>query len=473
MAAIGKGSGSHETFDTKAWLADLDQVHDEMARRYANLEWAVFTREANLPQLFASTRERIRTATNEAEARAAFDRFSRRLGDGHLLFIWPHTKTPNSGVVENRCRSLGYDSSSRAGALAGAASGYRAIETQGSDDFPAGFITSANTKIGVIKVGVFMPQGYPALCEAALTALALRTQKTCEDACSNAVNAWVTSRLTAEFAGQIRALRSAGAQVLLIDIADNGGGTEWAETIARMVTPLRLKSERVDFVRGDEWANSFANDEARLRQFAKKANAKDRAFLLDLADKIGTKRKIARTPCDSGPLWRGKHPACSWLGEGFFGSGYVAYADPTALSGKPWASLVFTPMETAYQEGVWSGPLIVLINRNTGSAASEFAAVLKDNHAALLVGEPADGGCGHTLDGPPVRLKHSGAILEMPDCARFRADGTNEITGVEPDILVGFTATDGPHARAQRLVEKLPAVMTVVHTMMVPSPSTH
>jgi hypothetical protein len=469
----GKEPDAHEAFDAKAWIADLDQVHDEMANRYANLEWAVFTREANLPELFASTKERLKGAANEADARAAFDRFSRRLGDGHLLFIWPHAKAPKSGVGANRCQSLGYDSSSRAGALAAAAPGYRALQTKESDDFPAGFITSANTKIGVIKIGVFMPQGYPALCEAALTALELRSNDTCNDTCSNAVSAWVSARLTTEFAGQIRALRSAGAQALLIDIADNGGGTEWAETLARMVTPLSLKSERIDFVRGDGWANSFAKDESRLKQFANDANAKDRVFLLNLVKQIEVKRTIAKTPCDSGPLWRGEHPACSWLGEGFYGSGYVADADPAALSGKPWAPLVFSPMETTYQEGVWRGPLIVLINRNTGSAASEFAAVLKDNHAALLVGEPADGGCGHALDDPPVRLKHSGAIFEMPDCARFRADGTNEITGVEPDILIGFTATDGPHARAQRLLEKLPTVASAINAMMAHSTSTH
>ena len=89
----------------------------------------------------------------------------------------------------------------------------------------------------------------------------------------------------------------------------------------------------------------------------------------------------------------------------------------------------------------------------------------KDIHAALLLGEPADGGCGHTLNGPPVKLKYSGAIFEMPDCARFRADGSNEITGVEPDILVGFTGTEGPHARAQRFIKKLPDAVVSVRAM--------
>jgi len=458
-------SNSAETFDKKAWLADLDQVHDAMARQYANLEWAVFTREASLADLFESTKSRIQSASNDADARAAFDRFARKLGDGHLLFVWPHAKTQNLNVPENRCRSLGYDGASRAGVLVADAPGYHAIETPQSRDFPAGFIMSGQTKVGVVKIGVFMPQGFPALCEAAIKALALPAGRPCDDTCSSTVDAWVTSHLTDELAEQIRTLQAAGAQMLLIDIADNGGGTEWAETVARMVTPIRLKSERVDFVRSSEWADAFAKDEAALRRFAKGANANDRTLLLRLADQIDAKRRVALIPCSSEPLWRGEHPACSWLGEGFYGSGYLAEADPAALAGKPWASLVFTPMEVTYHEGVWRGPLIVLINRNTGSAASEFAAVLKDNHAALLLGEPADGGCGHTLNGAPIKLKHSGAIFEMPDCARFRADGSNEITGVEPDTLIGFTGTDGPHARAQRFIEKLPDAVAAIRAM--------
>jgi hypothetical protein len=458
-------SFSEDTFDRKAWLADLNQVHDAMVREYANLEWAVFSREADLPGLFQSTKERIDAADNDADARAAFDRFSRKLADGHFLFVWPHGKGQSLSSPMSRCRLLGYDSISRAAVLAADAPTYAAIDTPQSSDFPAGIITTGRTKVGIVKIGVFMAQGFPSLCEAAVTALALPATKPCEDACRSTVEKWVVSRLTQELAEQIRALQSAGAQILLVDIANNGGGTEWAETVARMLTPIRLKSERVDFVRGSGWADAFANDETTLRRFAKAAKPNDRAFLLHLAGEIEAKRQVALTPCSSEPLWRGIHPTCSWLGKGFYGSGYLAEADPAALSGKPWAPLVFTPMEVSYQEGIWRGPLIVLINRNTGSAASEFAAVLKDNHAALLLGEPADGGCGHALNGEPVTLKHSRAVLEMPDCARFRSDGSNEITGVEPDILVGFTATDGPHAQARRFMAKLPDAIAAARRM--------
>jgi C-terminal processing protease CtpA/Prc len=39
-------------------------------------------------------------------------------------------------------------------------------------------------------------------------------------------------------------------------------------------------------------------------------------------------------------------------------------------------------MQFPYEAGVWRGPLVVLIDGGTGSAAEEFAAALQDNHAA-------------------------------------------------------------------------------------------
>jgi C-terminal processing protease CtpA/Prc len=113
-------------------------------------------------------------------------------------------------------------------------------------------------------------------------------------------------------------------------------------------------------------------------------------------------------------------------------------------------------MEYPYREGIWAGPLIVLMDSGTGSASEEFAAELQDNRAALIVGEPTAGaGCGHTDGGTPTRLKNSKAVLEVPDCARMRADGTNEVRGILPDVLVGWRKSDGQNLRAAALLPKL------------------
>ena len=39
--------------------------------------------------------------------------------------------------------------------------------------------------------------------------------------------------MTRDLAAQLSAIKTAGADVLLIDVAGNGGGTEWAEVAAR------------------------------------------------------------------------------------------------------------------------------------------------------------------------------------------------------------------------------------------------
>ena len=55
-----------------------------------------------------------------------------------------------------------------------------------------------------------------------------------------------------------------------------------------------------------------------------------------------------------------------------------------------------------------------------------------------------------------LTLTNSKAVLEVPDCARFRADGSNEVMGIQPDVPVAFGAVDGPHLRAERFLAKLP-----------------
>lgn len=78
---------------------------------------------------------------------------------------------------------------------------------------------------------------------------------------------------------------------------------------------------------------------------------------------------------------------------------------------------------------------MVLVDGATASAAEQMAAVLQDAKAAVVVGQKTLGaGCGYTGVGVPARLKHSGLVVKMPDCARFRANGDNEIEGITPDV---------------------------------------
>jgi C-terminal processing protease CtpA/Prc len=104
-------------------------------------------------------------------------------------------------------------------------------------------------------------------------------------------------------------------------------------------------------------------------------------------------------------------------------------------------------------------PLLVVVDRNSWSAAEYFAAVLHDNRAARIVGELTGGaGCGYTNAGISTSLSNSGAVVRMPDCVRLRADGSNEVAGITPDVLVPWAPRDTPFQRASKLAQALETV---------------
>jgi hypothetical protein len=438
------------TFDPKPYLDDLDQVHDVFATKYALFEWAVFDREADLPALFARTRTRIEQAHSDYDARTAFDRFARYLDDEHLSFSWPHPNT----VQAPQTACARFNPAIAAKPLAALMPGYRALPV--AEEFPSGLVEAGGTKVGVVQIGLFWDAGFPQLCDAALAALSIPKDKPCDDKCSDRIDDWAYVKMTQDLAAALRALKDAGAEILLVDVAGDGGGTEWSEAAARMVTPVRIASMPVRVARGEHWAKIYADDATELKQDLAKASPADRKFLLGLIAQLETKLRDVRTPCDASPLWHGEHPSCPLLAEGFYESGLVASAAPETFRGKPWAATVFSPAQFPYSESVWRGPVMVLIDRDTASSASRFAALIQDSKAGIVVGEPAIAGGGHTDGGTPTTLKNSGGVLQVPDFAGFRADGINEADGIEPDVLVGFTPAEGAHRRAARLLGRLP-----------------
>lgn len=80
------------------------------------------------------------------------------------------------------------------------------------------------------------------------------------------------------------------------------------------------------------------------------------------------------------------------------------------------------------------------MNKKTASAAEDIVGRLKDSKAALIIGERTAGaGCGFTNGGINLKLKNSGLIVKIPDCARYLRDGTNEVEGISPDIEIDMS----------------------------------
>jgi len=135
--------------------------------------------------------------------------------------------------------------------------------------------------------------------------------------------------------------------------------------------------------------------------------------------------------------------------------GWELHALKTDPSQLPHAN-IFHPLRYTYSENPDRLPLYVLVDRHTWSAAEYFAALLQDNRAAVVVGELTGGaGCGYTNDGIPTLLPNSGAKVRMPDCVRLRKDGSNEVAGVTPDVLVPWANWESPFTKADKMLRYL------------------
>src|SRR5262249_50831467 len=90
-------------------------------------------------------------------------------------------------------------------------------------------------------------------------------------------------------------------------------------------------------------------------------------------------------------------------------------------------------------ERAWEGPLVVLANRYTCSAAESFAKALHDHAGALLLGERTDGAGGGWLFGDEgFVLPYSRLCVAAPDSVLFLKDGRNARFGIEPDVCLDW-----------------------------------
>ncbi len=455
----GQAQSVQERWNPQPWIDDLHQMRQTLEMKYANLEWLTKDRQVSLDALFGDAQSRITAADNDAQARSVFERLLRKIDDGHVRLDWPPAQSPPMERASSQatlsipqfCRAIGYaDKTDSVDVVTGLTS-YRRLDND--PILPIGLATIGGIRVGLLRIEVFMPQFTPSLCIDAVQELKISTATTCSVSCQDAIEHVAYSRMTAILEEHLRRLHAEGASVLVVDITNNGGGSEWAEAAVRILSRKELVSEPLEFVRGPLWAKHWEGVARELQNAAVNANPEEKRQLMKWADEATDAKKAAEQNC---PL----NGACAWMARAGFSTGLVGKASATAFLGKSWGATVFSPAEYSYHDGVWAGPVVVLTDQGTGSAAEEFAAVLQDNHAAMILGSRTVGaGCGHTDGGTPTVLNHTKAVLEVPDCARLRLDGTNEVNGVIPDYLIPWRADDGPLYKAHLLEQALPAVL--------------
>lgn len=449
-------------WDTAPWLADLKQIRAAVDRDYPNRDWLTGTREVNLDAMFDRTAADIRAGSSDADARHALDALIRRFRDGHVELRWPEAAggdtpapQPPPATAAAFCAARGYDAGQVTAGTAAAMPGYRPIDS--GSPLAAGVVESAGTKIGVIRIGVFDPHGYPALCEQAVANTRIVPAKPCDAACEDALITEAYALMTRGLTTGIERLRAAGATVLMIDLTRNGGGSEWGEAAARIVSPVPLRSAPVMVMPAEHWVVSWRKLAESLRKEAATAGATDRAVLLDLAVRAD-KTAEGLAPCTGSD--------CKRLVQAGYGSGLLPELKAGSFDDKPWGPQVFSAAQFPYRDSVWRGPLIVLVDDETWSAAEQFSAILQDNGAAVIMGTRTGGaGCGHLDGDTPVTLPHSKASLHLPNCARLRKDHSNEVNGVVPDVPTGVRWHDGARFAGQLTAARLPEAVAAARRL--------
>jgi hypothetical protein len=264
------GAAAQEAYDPAPWIADLQQVREVVTAHYANLEWAVKDRGVDLPAAYARAETGLGKAGGEAEARRLMSAFLSGFGDGHLRVEWPTTQpvgapaptTPSAparpGNAESLCGELGFSSwGEDTRAVARRLPGYEPLrETPAAKYFPAGTIRREGRTIGVLRIHLFMPQSRPDLCREVLAAAPEPNDGPCDVFCRNRLMARIEAHYSDALAQQLDALNKAGADVLLLDLAGNGGGSDWVGAAARMISPKPLRAQPLGLIRHPDFARS-------------------------------------------------------------------------------------------------------------------------------------------------------------------------------------------------------------------------
>jgi hypothetical protein len=459
------GSQPSQTFEPGPWLEDHKQLRDHLDAAYANLEWAVASKRVDLAVLDRQTVEAIRGARTEGEALTALQKLVAAFGDGHLRLeprrpdetaSVPRPSLTADTTAEAACDALGIKGPPAELAF-DRVSGFRRVGTV--PGLPAGIVSVGGGKVGVLRIPIFRVDGYRQACLDTWKTFRAKLQGICGRSCQRRFEEALGQRFLADLGAQVEALMAAHVDLLLVDIIGNGGGSDLCDPAARMLTPVQLACPRLGFVKHRHWGEQLGEmaEEIAYDLRSPVHGPAERQHLTSAAERVSALAGEVLKPCDRSGLWRGEPPACSQLvSADYYACGLFPYLTPGTLLAARSRNALFKPSGFEYREGIYAGRLAIAINSKTASAAEYFAAMLKDNTGAILIGEKSAGsGCGYTNGGIPLVLRRSGAKLLVPDCARFRKDGSNEIAGLTPDVSIPWEAADDPDVRVKKLLAAL------------------
>jgi len=470
------------TFDRGAWQQDFAQLLDHTSQVYANLEW-VTARGVALPELKQRTQAKLQASRSDGEARDALSEFSNAFGDPHYRIH----RVKLSKRVEAWWRSLGRDQQdeggegatpgpSTSGEALCARLGFSAkgqeprfefpvqdaqwLQAQQPQDaeFPTATVRLPDGKtVGLLRIGSFSERAFPRTCQAAWEAIRPSLPGPCDQACQeNFHYVTVPNALLAAVERRVEQLQQQQVDRIAVDLTGNGGGTDWAAAAARLFAAAPVPCGKRVVARHPHWRIHFQEQARELTRARDQAREADRALLDQALQRLTTLAQETASACNRLPLWEsGGKVDCKGTTQGELSAcGLFAHLPPGAATDPELGASLEHTLSYRYRPGLWTGPVVLVNDANTASAAEQFGAMLLDAAKAAAIGERTLGaGCGYTRGGVPARLANSGLEVQMPDCARLRADGSNELEGLTPSV--GVTWSDDAAERGRQLVEAL------------------
>ena len=466
VSTLGRG-------DPSLWLKDFETLQHELADGYVNLEWSAERHQLDLAQLSKETAEKLRATSSRRKARRIIEGFLGRFGDPHLR---SEAAAPPSDSMSASLAWAG-PSATASHREALSAFGYRKGKPDygvdfdtlpgfdpfslGERPFPAGVLMlESGRRLGILRIKYFGEDRYYDDAAATWDSFRGSFQGTCDGNCWWRFTLQVRTRLLRRLQERVEELERAGIDALLVDVTGNGGGSEWCEDVARFFTSKHLRRRNVRFIRHPHWAREIEREIGWIQEDLGRSELPDEFRTMlnqSLVEHQGLLEEV-RAGCDASVLWEGRGIECQRLATDTHGQYDVPSAAQGAAAKLSAEHILFTPVRHPGFVGTYSGPLFVVIDGATASASEQFVTLLQANDAATIVGETSLGaGCGYTRGGIQLYLEHLELRVRMPDCMRFRADGENEIAGVEPDLVGWSTGTKGKE-RARSLAAALDAL---------------
>jgi hypothetical protein len=274
----------------------------------------------------------------------------------------------------------------------------------------------------------------------------------------------------ANLRAKLRALADARVAALVVDLGGNGGGNDLGDWMPRAFTKSPVRSARLGVVRDPKSAAYFDEELDLIREAEEAApSAAARDALATARREYERLKQIATSapPCAMGWVWTERRPwaplaesssgQCTNLLFGaMYASGAVDYLPAGALGASKAEEAIYWPAIASPVLGSWTGAVYAVVDARTASAAEISAALLQDNKVARLVGGKTAGlGCGFMYSGSELTLPRTRLRCRVPNCVRLRADGSNEVAGIKPDVELPSHEGEAEPERAVRYLDAI------------------